>query len=67
MLDRTEEVRSNFESYDNHKEITEHNLVKMELFCNLLEKSKRPIIIAGHGAVNCSRHVTFMSHKCNIQ
>ena len=66
MLDRTKEVRSNFKPYDNNKEITEHNLVKMELFCNLLEKSKRPIIIAGHGAVNYDKHVRYFADKCNI-
>ena len=40
MLDRDQRSRSNFKPYDNNKEITEHNLVKMELFCNLLEKKK---------------------------
>ena len=61
----TEEHRE-FEPYYDRKEITEHNLVKMELFCNLLEKSQRPLIIAGHGCVDYDKHVTFMAHKCNI-
>ena len=38
----------------------------MELFCNLLKNQKDRLLFIGPGAVNCARHVTFMSHKCNI-
>ena len=55
-----------FEPYSSKKEIDYHNLIKMDMLCNLIEKSERPLIIAGHGSVNYDRQVTFMAHKCNI-
>lgn len=66
MSNRVTKETVEFEPFDDKKELDQHNLIKMELLCNLIEKSERPIIIAGHGCVNYDKHVTFMAHKCNI-
>jgi acetolactate synthase I/II/III large subunit len=55
-----------FGPLEEKKEMDAHNLIKMEVLCNLIEKSERPLIIAGHGCVNYDKQVTFMAHKCNI-
>tara|TARA_Y100000389_G_scaffold55048_1_gene50944 strand:+ start:2022 stop:3761 length:1740 start_codon:yes stop_codon:yes gene_type:complete len=66
MSNRVTKEPVKFEPFDDKKELDQHNLIKMELLCDLLEKSERPLIIAGHGCVNYDKHVTFMAHKCNI-
>ena len=66
MSNRVTKESVEFEPFDDKKELDQHNLIKMELLCNLIEKAERPIIIAGHGCVNYDKHVTFMAHKCNI-
>ena len=39
---------------------------KLKQICKLIKKSKKPIIIAGQGAINSSNIITKLSYKCKI-
>lgn len=66
MLSIVNENSINSDSYKFIDRITDHDITQINSFCNLLENSERPVIIAGHGCINYHEHVKYISQKCNI-